>query len=173
MPDAPASIDPRVIADRLKRFHTSPQIEERVEFLAEQERTLKGRDPSVLRTPYFCSGCPHNTSTKVPEGSRALAGIGCHYMAQWMDRNTDTYTHMGGEGATWVGQAPFTDDRHVFVNIGDGTFLRPGTRHQVIGGRIGRQGYLQDPVQRRRGDDRRPADGWAIDGPAYHPATAR
>ncbi|MCG8544486.1 MAG: indolepyruvate ferredoxin oxidoreductase family protein, partial [Alphaproteobacteria bacterium] len=90
----------RVIADRIKRFHTSPQIEERVTFLEEQERTLKGRDPSIIRTPYFCSGCPHNTSTKVPDGSRALAGIGCHYMVQWMDRNTDTYTHMGGEGVT-------------------------------------------------------------------------
>ncbi len=116
----------RVIADRLKRFHTSPQIEERVEFLAEQERALKGRDPSVLRTPYFCSGCPHNTSTKVPEGSRALAGIGCHYMAQWMDRDTDTYTHMGGEGVTWVGQAPFTETDHVFVNLGDGTYYHSG-----------------------------------------------
>lgn len=116
----------QVIADRLKRFHTSPQIEERVAFLKEQERTLKGRDPSVLRTPYFCSGCPHNTSTKVPEGSRALAGIGCHYMAQWMDRNTDTYTHMGGEGVTWVGQAPFTETDHVFVNLGDGTYYHSG-----------------------------------------------
>jgi indolepyruvate ferredoxin oxidoreductase len=116
----------KVIANRLKRFHTSPQIEERVRFLEEQERTLKGRDPSVLRTPYFCSGCPHNTSTKVPEGSRALAGIGCHYMAQWMDRNTDTYTHMGGEGATWVGQAPFTETDHVFVNLGDGTYYHSG-----------------------------------------------
>ncbi|MCG8545953.1 MAG: indolepyruvate ferredoxin oxidoreductase family protein, partial [Alphaproteobacteria bacterium] len=116
----------RVIADRIKRFHTSPQIEERIKFLEEQERTLKGRDPSIIRTPYFCSGCPHNTSTKVPDGSRALAGIGCHYMVQWMDRNTDTYTHMGGEGVTWVGQAPFTDTRHVFVNLGDGTYYHSG-----------------------------------------------
>ena len=116
----------RVIADRIKRFHTSPQIEERVRFLEEKERTLKGRDPSLVRTPYFCSGCPHNTSTKVPEGSRALAGIGCHYMAQWMDRSTDTYTHMGAEGTPWVGQAPFTSEKHIFANLGDGTYFHSG-----------------------------------------------
>jgi len=116
----------RVIASRIKRFHTSAQIEERLRFLEEQERRLAGREPSLLRTPYFCSGCPHNTSTRVPEGSRALAGIGCHYMSQWMDRNTDTYTHMGAEGVTWVGQAPFTDEKHVFVNIGDGTYFHSG-----------------------------------------------
>jgi indolepyruvate ferredoxin oxidoreductase len=116
----------RVIADRIKRFHTSPQIEERVRFLEEKERTLKGRDPSLVRTPYFCSGCPHNTSTKVPDGSRALAGIGCHYMAQWMDRSTDTYTHMGAEGTPWVGQAPFTSEKHIFANLGDGTYFHSG-----------------------------------------------
>jgi len=116
----------RVIADRIKRFHTSAQIEERVRFLEDQERRIANRQPSILRTPYFCSGCPHNSSTKVPEGSRALAGIGCHYMAQWMDRRTDTYTHMGGEGVTWVGQAPFTEEKHVFVNIGDGTYFHSG-----------------------------------------------
>ncbi len=116
----------RVIADRIKRFHTSPQIEERVRFIEEKERTLKGRDPSLVRTPYFCSGCPHNTSTKVPDGSRALAGIGCHYMAQWMDRSTDTYTHMGAEGTPWIGQAPFTSENHIFANLGDGTYYHSG-----------------------------------------------
>ena len=80
----------------------------------------------VLRTPYFCSGCPHNTSTRVPEGSRALSGIGCHFMAQSMDRNTATYSQMGGEGAPWIGQAPFADEDHVFVNIGDGTYFHSG-----------------------------------------------
>ena len=78
------------------------------------------------RTPYFCSGCPHNTSTRVPEGSRALAGIGCHYLAQFMDRSTATFTQMGGEGASWIGQAPFTETEHVFVNIGDGTYTHSG-----------------------------------------------
>ena len=80
----------------------------------------------MLRTPYFCSGCPHNTSTRVPEGSIAKAGIGCHYMAQWMDRSTMGYTQMGGEGANWVGEAPFSRRRHVFQNIGDGTYYHSG-----------------------------------------------
>jgi len=79
------------------------------------------------RLPYFCSGCPHNTSTKVPEGSRAVAGIGCHYMAQWMNRRTETFTQMGGEGATWIGQAFFTDTPHVFANLGDGTYSHSGS----------------------------------------------
>ena len=81
----------------------------------------------ITRTPYFCSGCPHNTSTKVPEGSRAFAGIGCHFMALWMDRNTETFTHMGGEGVPWVGVAPFTDEKHVFANLGDGTYFHSGS----------------------------------------------
>ena len=78
------------------------------------------------RLPYFCSGCPHNTSTRVPEGSRAVAGIGCHYMAVWMDRSTVTFSQMGGEGVSWVGQAPFTTDPHVFANLGDGTYFHSG-----------------------------------------------
>ena len=81
----------------------------------------------ITRTPYFCSGCPHNTSTKVPEGSRAFAGIGCHFMALWMDRNTETFTHMGGEGVPWVGVAPFTNEKHVFANLGDGTYFHSGS----------------------------------------------
>jgi len=84
-------------------------------------------DPAIMqRLPYFCPGCPHNTSTRVPEGSRALAGIGCHYMAQWMDRETATYTQMGAEGASWIGQAPFSTRKHVFQNIGDGTYFHSG-----------------------------------------------
>ncbi|MGB0799581.1 MAG: 2-oxoacid:acceptor oxidoreductase family protein, partial [Planktomarina sp.] len=80
------------------------------------------------RLPYFCSGCPHNTSTKVPEGSRAYAGIGCHYMVQWMDRKTVGFTHMGGEGANWIGEAPFSTRDHVFQNIGDGTYNHSGVQ---------------------------------------------
>jgi indolepyruvate ferredoxin oxidoreductase len=78
------------------------------------------------RTPWFCSGCPHNTSTKVPEGSRAVAGIGCHYMVNWMDRSTATFTQMGGEGVPWVGQSPFTTEKHIFANLGDGTYYHSG-----------------------------------------------
>ncbi|WP_299023685.1 indolepyruvate ferredoxin oxidoreductase family protein [uncultured Sulfitobacter sp.] len=80
------------------------------------------------RLPYFCSGCPHNSSTKVPEGSRAYAGIGCHFMAQWMDRETLGFTHMGGEGANWIGEAPFSNTPHVFQNIGDGTYNHSGVQ---------------------------------------------
>ena len=79
------------------------------------------------RLPYFCSGCPHNTSTKVPEGSRAGAGIGCHGMATWMGRNTTNITQMGGEGAAWIGHAPFTAEGHVFQNLGDGTYSHSGS----------------------------------------------
>ncbi len=116
----------RVIAARIARFHSSPSIEERLKFLEAKEKQLQSKSASLARIPYFCSGCPHNTSTRVPDGSRALAGIGCHYMAQWMDRRTETFTQMGGEGVPWVGQAPFTDERHVFVNLGDGTYYHSG-----------------------------------------------
>ena len=116
----------RAIAKRIERFHTGPRVKERLAFLDEKERSLAGFEAPIKRTPYFCSGCPHNTSTKVPEGSRALAGIGCHYMAQWMDRNTETSTQMGGEGVTWMGQAPFTSTEHVFANLGDGTYYHSG-----------------------------------------------
>ncbi|MDE0093667.1 MAG: indolepyruvate ferredoxin oxidoreductase family protein [Gammaproteobacteria bacterium] len=78
------------------------------------------------RKPLFCPGCPHSVSTQIPEGSRALAGIGCHYMVQWMDRDTHTFTHMGGEGVNWIGQAPYVDDNHIFVNMGDGTYFHSG-----------------------------------------------
>ena len=81
---------------------------------------------NVARKPLYCAGCPHNISSRVPEGSRAAAGIGCHYMAQWMDRSTYTVTHMGGEGANWIGHSPFTNEDHIFVNLGDGTYFHSG-----------------------------------------------
>jgi len=99
---------------------------ERLAYLEFKEKALARPRVVTSRQPYFCSGCPHNTSTHVPEGSRALAGIGCHFMALWMDRNTATFTHMGGEGAPWIGQAPFTSCPHVFANIGDGTYFHSG-----------------------------------------------
>ena len=98
----------------------------RLQAIAAIERELGAYVPATVRTPYFCSGCPHNTSTRVPDGSRALAGIGCHYLAQGMGRSTDTFTQMGGEGVSWVGQAPFVEDTHVFVNLGDGTYYHSG-----------------------------------------------
>jgi indolepyruvate ferredoxin oxidoreductase len=116
----------RVIAERIGRFHTSDRMQARVAFLEAKEKALAQPVIPIQRIPYFCSGCPHNTSTRVPEGSRALAGIGCHYMVQWMDRSTATFSHMGGEGAAWLGQAPFTDEKHIFANLGDGTYFHSG-----------------------------------------------
>ncbi|MEM6710027.1 MAG: indolepyruvate ferredoxin oxidoreductase family protein [Pseudomonadota bacterium] len=116
----------RAIAQRIGRFYDSATMRERLSFLEAKERTLDARAGRLDRTPHFCSGCPHNRSTVVPEGSRALGGIGCHYMATWMERGTDTFTQMGGEGATWIGQAPFTKTSHVFQNLGDGTYFHSG-----------------------------------------------
>src|SRR6187402_2627352 len=117
----------RVIAKRLSRFFTSEHIADRLAFLAAKEKELALPRATFPRAAHYCSGCPHNASTQVPEGSRALAGIGCHYMVTWMDRNTDTFTQMGGEGATWCGQAPFTEEKHVFQNLGDGTYFHSGS----------------------------------------------
>ncbi|ABG32732.1 indolepyruvate ferredoxin oxidoreductase family protein [Roseobacter denitrificans] len=94
--------------------------------LLEDAQRADNAEDIAARLPYFCSGCPHNSSTKVPEGSRAYAGIGCHFMAQWMDRETLGFTHMGGEGANWIGEAPFSTRTHVFQNIGDGTYNHSG-----------------------------------------------
>lgn len=115
-----------VIASRIARFHETDRIRAKLAFFAERERAKKAFAAPTVRKPYFCSGCPHNSSTKVPEGSRALAGIGCHIMALWMDRSTDSFTQMGGEGVTWVGESPFTDVNHVFCNLGDGTYFHSG-----------------------------------------------
>ena len=124
-----AALEPNEIAiaigRRILESNSDAQLAERV---AEQEK-LAARDPekpAMERTPYFCSGCPHNIGTHVPEGSMALSGIGCHFMAQWMDRRTTGYTQMGGEGASWMGEAHFVDTPHVFQNIGDGTYYHSG-----------------------------------------------
>ncbi|TNE82832.1 MAG: indolepyruvate ferredoxin oxidoreductase family protein, partial [Gammaproteobacteria bacterium] len=116
----------QVIAARIRRFYTSETVEKRLAFLQAKEHSLSAKPKLLERKPWYCSGCPHNTSTVVPEGSMAMAGIGCHYMVQWMDRDTFTFTHMGGEGANWIGQAPFTDTKHVFQNLGDGTYFHSG-----------------------------------------------
>ncbi len=123
---SPATIA-KVIAARIARFHTSARIEERLKFLAAKEEQLARLKPAVARVPWFCSGCPHNSSTQVPDGSRAMGGIGCHYMVTWMPgRNTSTFTQMGGEGVPWIGQAPFTETPHLFANLGDGTYNHSG-----------------------------------------------
>ncbi|MFT6050994.1 MAG: indolepyruvate ferredoxin oxidoreductase [Halioglobus sp.] len=116
-----------VIAKRIKKFYSSETMDQRVRWIEQKEASLALPHEGIERVPHFCSGCPHNTSTKVPEGSRAMGGIGCHYMATWMpDRETHTFSQMGGEGAAWIGQAPFTDTEHVFQNLGDGTYFHSG-----------------------------------------------
>ncbi|WP_425507939.1 indolepyruvate ferredoxin oxidoreductase family protein [Thermomonas paludicola] len=116
-----------VIAARVQRFHDSQHIRDVLQWIEHKEGELALPRANFPRVPHYCSGCPHNTSTKVPEGSRAQAGIGCHYMVTWMDRSTDTFTHMGGEGVTWAGQAAFTDTPHIFQNLGDGTYFHSGS----------------------------------------------
>ena len=119
----------RALVSRLKKLGAAtPEMEQRLARLMSFESLAEAAPAAAKRIPYFCAGCPHNTSTNVPEGSRALAGIGCHFMAIWMpSRNTQTFSHMGGEGAAWIGQAPFVDDKHVFQNIGDGTYVHSGS----------------------------------------------
>jgi indolepyruvate ferredoxin oxidoreductase len=114
------------------------RVAERLRVIEAKEARLALSGTDVDRPPWFCSGCPHNTSTRVPEGSRATAGIGCHYMAQWMDRATSMVTQMGGEGASWVGQAPFTQEPHVFANLGDGTYAHSGVLaiRQAVAARV-------------------------------------
>ena len=110
----------------LQRVGPNEGIAARVAALKEAQRILAETQDVAVRIPYFCSGCPHNSSTVVPEGMRAYAGIGCHYMAQWMDRSTLGFTQMGGEGANWIGEAPFSKRPHVFQNLGDGTYNHSG-----------------------------------------------
>ncbi|MEP6770705.1 MAG: indolepyruvate ferredoxin oxidoreductase family protein, partial [Polaromonas sp.] len=129
--DLTPAIIAKAIAKRLKKLGVPSDIisrmDARLAIIEGRERALaEGKADTGERAPWFCSGCPHNTSTRVPEGSRAVAGIGCHYMATWMDRSTSTFTQMGGEGVTWVGQAAFTTDEHIFANLGDGTYFHSG-----------------------------------------------
>ncbi|AMV48927.1 indolepyruvate ferredoxin oxidoreductase family protein [Paraburkholderia caribensis] len=120
----------KAVARRLSRAALPADVRARmlarVAIIEAKEREAAKPRVSVERKPWFCSGCPHNTSTNVPEGSRALAGIGCHYMSMWMDRKTETFSQMGGEGVAWIGQMHFSGDKHVFVNLGDGTYFHSG-----------------------------------------------
>ena len=113
-----------VLVDRLRAKVTSPVVEARLAII---ESSLRAEAPELSRAPYWCSGCPHNRSTTLPEGSYAGGGVGCHAMSLWIDDRALTIHHMGGEGATWIGRAPFTDRTHMFQNIGDGTFFHSGS----------------------------------------------
>ena len=125
-----AALDPNDVAicigERLLKYVRNDDLAGRVARLKDAQLALAQAQDVAIRQPYFCSGCPHNTSTVVPEGMRAYAGIGCHFMAQWMDRNTLGFTQMGGEGANWIGEAPFSKRAHVFQNLGDGTYNHSG-----------------------------------------------
>ena len=132
---AKADLTPALIAQALARRLTklgvpadiAARMDARIRVIEAKARALAdGASGGAERAPWFCSGCPHNTSTRVPEGSRAMAGIGCHFMATWMDRETIGFTQMGGEGVPWIGQAPFTREKHVFANLGDGTYFHSG-----------------------------------------------
>jgi indolepyruvate ferredoxin oxidoreductase len=116
-----------VLARKLSLDQRVPGAARRIAELDREAQILEADRPVIARPAFFCSGCPHNTSTRVPQGSRAIAGVGCHYMAVDMDRSTSTFSQMGGEGATWIGQAPFTRTRHVFVNLGEGTYFHSGS----------------------------------------------
>ncbi len=128
--DLSPAIIAKAIAKRLEK-HALPndvreRIRSRIDIITRKEKESQHISVVAERKPWFCSGCPHNTSTRVPEGSRAVAGIGCHYMTTWMDRKTDTFTQMGGEGVPWIGQKDFTDEKHIFANLGDGTYFHSG-----------------------------------------------
>ncbi len=120
----------KAIAQRLKKLgldaDTQARVDAQLAVISAKERAMQVVELKVDRQPWFCSGCPHNTSTRVPEGSRAMAGIGCHFMVLWMDRSTSGFTQMGGEGTPWVGQQPFVNDSHIFANMGDGTYFHSG-----------------------------------------------
>ena len=128
--DLNPSLIAKAIAQRLLKLGVDADIASRINaqlaIITAKEQAMSVSVVTADRQPWFCSGCPHNTSTKVPEGSRAMAGIGCHFMALWMDRSTAGFTQMGGEGTPWVGQQPFVNDQHIFANIGDGTYFHSG-----------------------------------------------
>ena len=129
--DLTPAIIAKAIAKRLTKLGVPADIiarmKARLAIIDARERALvETKIDTGERAPWFCSGCPHNTSTRVPEGSRAVAGIGCHYMTVWMDRSTSTFSQMGGEGVSWIGQSAFTTDKHVFANLGDGTYFHSG-----------------------------------------------
>jgi indolepyruvate ferredoxin oxidoreductase len=124
------ALDPQTIAvaigERLMRLSPDPALAAALARIKATRAALASLSEAATRTPYFCSGCPHNRSTMVPEGARAYAGIGCHFMALFMDRATEGFTQMGGEGANWIGEAHFSTRRHVFQNLGDGTYNHSG-----------------------------------------------
>jgi indolepyruvate ferredoxin oxidoreductase len=135
------ALDPNLIAiaigERINAYAKSPELDARLKNIRTHEARKAELTDLAVRVPHYCAGCPHNTSTVVPDGMRAYAGIGCHIMVTWMDRNTGMFTHMGAEGTNWIGESSFSKRDHVFQNLGDGTYMHSGTlaiRAAVVAG---------------------------------------
>jgi indolepyruvate ferredoxin oxidoreductase len=157
------------LAERILKLDANDTVAARLAELRRRHDAEQDLASPMLRTPYFCSGCPHNTSTRVPDGSIARAGIGCHYMAQWMDRATMGYTQMGGEGANWVGEAPFSTRAHVFQNLGDGTYFHSGS----LGIRAAVAAGVNITFKILYNDAVAMTGGQSVDGPLSVPQIAR
>jgi indolepyruvate ferredoxin oxidoreductase len=157
------------LAERILKLDADDTVAARLAELRRRHDAEQDLASPMARTPYFCSGCPHNTSTRVPDGSIARAGIGCHYMAQWMDRATMGYTQMGGEGANWVGEAPFSTRAHVFQNVGDGTYFHSGS----LGIRAAVAAGVNITFKILYNDAVAMTGGQSVDGPLSVPQVAR
>jgi len=157
----------QIIAARLDRNFPDLRLAERAQSVVTPPNLIQV--PGATRTPHFCSGCPHNTSTKVPEGSAALAGIGCHFMASWMNRNTTSLIQMGGEGVNWVARSKFNGNKHIFQNLGEGTYYHSGSlavRQAIAAGtNITYKILFNDAVAM--------TGGQTVDGPISVPAIAK
>ncbi|MHA1113858.1 MAG: indolepyruvate ferredoxin oxidoreductase family protein, partial [Alphaproteobacteria bacterium] len=117
----------RILAGQLGNLEGMPDFTPHIAEISAREEASNAEYTNVARTPFFCSGCPHNTGVRAPEGSRVFGGVGCHAMAVWMPGSgVESFTQMGGEGGTWMGEAPFTNTKHIFQNLGDGTYFHSG-----------------------------------------------
>ncbi len=136
------------IGERILGHKHSPEVAERLAAIKNAQGGASNLPDLLSRMPYFCAGCPHNSSTVLPEDARGYAGIGCHWMVQSMpSRNTHGSTQMGGEGANWVGEAPFSKRKHIFQNLGDGTYNHSGLLAHPRRCRRRCEHHLQDPLQ--------------------------
>jgi indolepyruvate ferredoxin oxidoreductase len=162
------------IAERLLKKRKSKPVEEKLAAIKAAMGNVSNSPSLAERIPYFCAGCPHNSSTVVPEGGRGYAGIGCHWMVQYIPaRNTEGATHMGGEGANWIGEAPFSKPQARVPEPGRWHLQPFRPDGDPRSGRIGREHDLQDPVQRRGGHDRRADPRRWPDGTCHCTAGAR
>ena len=120
--DLPMQTIIEVIAERISKFNSDSAVINQLDWFQKRNKSQENINAPLNRKPFFCSGCPHNTSLMVPEGKRALGGIGCHYMAVNTVKGTEFFTQMGGEGTPWIGISPFSKEKHIYANLGDGTY---------------------------------------------------